>query len=283
MRGRVATTARLAEGSGPRGGSCHACSRGRETNRRHPGGGSGMARTGGRPTLAAVSSRGAEWSASAMEDEEPGRPLRPPRRSSGAASHLVGWSVASPRRPGPAARPAHLLADHAGRGRRPHTTGLGAEWLDGSWWFETGRSTRKGRNLERDPRCTLAVALDEFDLVVSGHRLGGDRPGDGGPAGRDLGRRRLAVPGRRVGTALTAEFSAPSAGKPPWHVYRITAGLGDGAVHGRARRSDPVRLLSSALEPARRGWAGRGSSSETPELRSAWVSPSTLSENGSQS
>ena len=24
------------------------------------------------------------------------------------------------------------------------------------------------------------------------------------------------------GTALTAEFSAPSAGKPPWHVYRIT-------------------------------------------------------------
>jgi hypothetical protein len=25
------------------------------------------------------------------------------------------------------------------------------------------------------------------------------------------------------GTALTAGFSAPSAGPPPWHVYRITA------------------------------------------------------------
>ena len=24
------------------------------------------------------------------------------------------------------------------------------------------------------------------------------------------------------GVALTAEFSAPSAGPPPWHVYRIT-------------------------------------------------------------
>jgi hypothetical protein len=24
-----------------------------------------------------------------------------------------------------------------------------------------------------------------------------------------------------TGTALTAEFSAPSAGPPPWHVYRI--------------------------------------------------------------
>ena len=23
------------------------------------------------------------------------------------------------------------------------------------------------------------------------------------------------------GTALTAEYSAPSAGKPPWHVYRL--------------------------------------------------------------
>ena len=25
-----------------------------------------------------------------------------------------------------------------------------------------------------------------------------------------------------TGTALTAEYSAPSAGPPPWHVYRIT-------------------------------------------------------------
>src|SRR3954468_22145724 len=48
----------------------------------------------------------------------------------------------------------------------PHTTGVGAEWHDGAWWFETGRGTRKGRNLARDPRCSLAVALHEFDLVV---------------------------------------------------------------------------------------------------------------------
>jgi hypothetical protein len=26
-----------------------------------------------------------------------------------------------------------------------------------------------------------------------------------------------------TGLALTAEFSAPSAGAPPWHVYRISA------------------------------------------------------------
>jgi pyridoxamine 5'-phosphate oxidase-like protein len=104
----------------------------------------------------------------------------------------------------------------------PHTTGVGGEWLDASWWFETGRRTRKGRNLERDPRCTLAVALQEFDLVVSGTaevvtdpatvaRLAQTWAAGGWPARVD-----------DSGIALTAEFSAPSAGKPPWHVYRIT-------------------------------------------------------------
>src|SRR5947199_5620225 len=50
----------------------------------------------------------------------------------------------------------------------PHVTGVGALWHDGSFWFETGRSTRKGRNVARDPRCTLSVAADTFDLVVEG-------------------------------------------------------------------------------------------------------------------
>jgi hypothetical protein len=42
------------------------------------------------------------------------------------------------------------------------------------------------------------------------------------PAPRTKGR---ATSNRRVdgsGTALTADFSAPSAGGPPWHVHRIT-------------------------------------------------------------
>src|SRR4051794_29792786 len=48
----------------------------------------------------------------------------------------------------------------------PHVTGIGALWAHDTFWFETGESTRKGRNLARDPRCTLSVAADEFDLVV---------------------------------------------------------------------------------------------------------------------
>jgi Pyridoxamine 5'-phosphate oxidase len=105
----------------------------------------------------------------------------------------------------------------------PHLTGVGAVWADGSFWFQTGEATRKGRNLARDARCTLSVATDEFDLVVDGeaHRvtdpalvadLASRWAAEGWPARVDAS-----------GIALTAEYSAPSAGPPPWSVYRLTA------------------------------------------------------------
>jgi hypothetical protein len=104
----------------------------------------------------------------------------------------------------------------------PHVTGVGALWVDGAFWFETGEHTRKGKNIARDPRCTLSVAADEFDLVVEGdaHRVME-------PATVTAMAERWAAAGwpARVddsGIALTAEFSAPSAGRPPWFVYRIT-------------------------------------------------------------
>ncbi len=103
----------------------------------------------------------------------------------------------------------------------PHVNGVGAMWEDGAFWFETGTSTRKARNIARDPRCSLSVATDEFDLVVEGRATKVTDPAivakmaavwaaEGWPARVD-----------ESGTALTAEYSAPSAGPPPWHVYRI--------------------------------------------------------------
>jgi len=56
----------------------------------------------------------------------------------------------------------------ATRGGRPHITGVGALWVDGAFWFETGEGTHKARNLARDPRCLLSVATQQFDLVVDG-------------------------------------------------------------------------------------------------------------------
>jgi Pyridoxamine 5'-phosphate oxidase len=103
----------------------------------------------------------------------------------------------------------------------PHMTGLGALWVSGAFYFTTGEKTRKGRNLARNPRCALSVGTEEFDLVVDGDAVLVDDPdvvadmaarwaAGGWPAGVDA-----------TGIALTAEYSAPSAGPPPWRVYRI--------------------------------------------------------------
>lgn len=103
----------------------------------------------------------------------------------------------------------------------PNVNGIGALWVDGTFWFETGPDSRKGRNLARDPRCTLSLATKEFDLVVEGvaervtdpatvARLAAVWAEGGWPCRPD-----------ETGEQLTAPFSAPSAGRPPWSVYRI--------------------------------------------------------------
>jgi PPOX class probable F420-dependent enzyme len=104
----------------------------------------------------------------------------------------------------------------------PHVTAVGALWVDGTFWFETGVTTRKGRNLARDPRCTLSVATDELDLVVEGEaHVVTDSATVAVMAAHWAEDWPCEVD--ESGTALTAEFSAPSAGPPPWHVYKITA------------------------------------------------------------
>ena len=105
----------------------------------------------------------------------------------------------------------------------PHVTGVGALWFDGTFWFETGAATRKGRNLARDPRCTLSLATREFDLVVSGDAA---KVTDADLVSTMAEQWNAAGWPARVdesGVALTAEYSAPSAGPPPWTIYRITA------------------------------------------------------------
>jgi PPOX class probable F420-dependent enzyme len=104
----------------------------------------------------------------------------------------------------------------------PHVTGVGALWVDGALWFESGKGTRKGRNLARDPRCTLSVAAHEFDLVVNGEaRIVTDASTVAAMAAR-WAAAGWPVGVDETGVALTAEFSAPSAGSPPWFVYRLT-------------------------------------------------------------
>lgn len=104
----------------------------------------------------------------------------------------------------------------------PHVTAVGALWVDGTFWFVTGERTRKGRNVARDPRCSMAVSVRESDLVLEG-----DAHQVADPSIVAAMAKRWAEGGwpcrvDDTGRALTAEYSAPSAGPPPWFVYRIT-------------------------------------------------------------
>ena len=103
----------------------------------------------------------------------------------------------------------------------PHLTGVGALWVDGAFWFETGDATRKARNLARDPRCSLSVATDDFDLVVEGAARKVTDPATVTAMARRWAEEGWPARVDDTGVALTAEFSAPSAGPPPWFVYRL--------------------------------------------------------------
>jgi hypothetical protein len=105
---------------------------------------------------------------------------------------------------------------------KPHVTGIGALWADGAFWFETGERTRKGRNLARDPRCTLSVALHDYDVIVEGTAARVTDPATVAKRAEQWAAEGWPCTVDESGTALTAPFSAPSAGPPPWLVYRLT-------------------------------------------------------------
>lgn len=104
----------------------------------------------------------------------------------------------------------------------PHVTGIGAIWFDGAYWVVSGRSVRKGRNLERDPRCSIAVATGDYDTVVDGRAELVTDPAAVARVATVLQDGGWPCEPDDSGTALTAPYSAPSAGPAPWHVYRVT-------------------------------------------------------------
>src|SRR2546429_2311651 len=50
----------------------------------------------------------------------------------------------------------------------PHVTAVGALWLDGTFWLQTGAGPREGRNVARDPRRSTAAAILDPDVVIEG-------------------------------------------------------------------------------------------------------------------
>jgi hypothetical protein len=103
---------------------------------------------------------------------------------------------------------------------RPHAAGIGALWLDGALYFSSGPGTRKARNLAANPACTISVRLEGLDLVLEGTAA---RVTDQATLEQAASLYRVGGwPAQVEGDAFTAPFSAPSAGPPPWHLYRFT-------------------------------------------------------------
>ncbi len=120
---------------------------------------------------------------------------------------------------------------------RPHSAGVGATWVDGALYFVSGPGTRKSRNLARDPSCSVSVGLPGIDLVLDGeaHRVTDESTLEALAAVYRTG----GWPASVDGDALTAPYSAPSAGPAPWHLYRLTLhtafGVATAEPHGATR------------------------------------------------
>jgi hypothetical protein len=124
-----------------------------------------------------------------------------------------------------------IFLSTATRDGRPHSTGVAAIFLDGDVYFISGPRTRKTRNLLANPHATMSMRLQDVDLVLTGTAR---RVTD------EAGLRRAADrfseqgwPAEPDGPDMTAPYGAPSAGPPPWHLFRFTfdtavaVGIGD--------------------------------------------------------
>jgi hypothetical protein len=134
-------------------------------------------------------------------------------------SSALAWSRARDALAAPAHTDRFFLGT-VGSDGRPHAAGVGALWSDGDFYVVSGPGTRKSRNLASNPACTISGALRGIDLVFEGEAA---RVTDGPTLERLAALYRAqGWPAEVEGDAFTAPYSAPSAGPPPWHLYRFT-------------------------------------------------------------
>lgn len=102
---------------------------------------------------------------------------------------------------------------------RPHTVPVLGVWWAGTFHFAAGEGTRKARNLAASPACVVTAHADPFDLVMEG-RAWPVRDEETARAVAAAYREKYGWdPEVRQGR-LWAE-GAPTAGPPPFTVYRV--------------------------------------------------------------
>lgn len=102
---------------------------------------------------------------------------------------------------------------------RPHLVGIGPTWYAGAMYFTSNLDALKSRHLAANPGCSIAAHLKGMDLVLEGTAAIVRDPAvlDAVAAQYRAG----GWPAEVADGALTAPYSAQSAGPPPWHLYRL--------------------------------------------------------------
>jgi nitroimidazol reductase NimA-like FMN-containing flavoprotein (pyridoxamine 5'-phosphate oxidase superfamily) len=132
------------------------------------------------------------------------------------------WAAARERLANPEPGRTYWLATVRPDGR-PHVRPLLGLWLDDAFYFITGETTRKGKNLASDPRCVItasSTALPALDVILEG---------DARKVIDDATLQRVAdAYGATMDWPLEVHDgsvvgpNAPTAGPPPYAVYELT-------------------------------------------------------------
>lgn len=117
-----------------------------------------------------------------------------------------------------AAYHVHWLATTRPDGR-PHLMPFGASYSDGRFYIVSGAGTQKSKDLAANPHCSIGFAAKDLHVIVEGEAR---RVTDEAKLKRiaELYASAGWTPTVRDG-AFWHEYSAPSAGPPPWNVYEF--------------------------------------------------------------
>jgi Pyridoxamine 5'-phosphate oxidase len=104
---------------------------------------------------------------------------------------------------------------------QPQVRPVLAVWVGDLLCTTSGARARKGRNLERDPHCSVAVLADDMQIAVEGmaSRVTND---DMLERVAEAYRSKYSWPVTVVNGAFDAPYGAPTAGPPPYQLYAIT-------------------------------------------------------------
>jgi hypothetical protein len=118
---------------------------------------------------------------------------------------------------------------------RPHTRPVLAVWTEDGLCTTSSRTAQKGRNLRRDPRCSVAILADDMHIVIEGQAT----PVGTGAMLEGVARAyrsKYDWPVTVVDGGFEAPYAAPAAGPAPYEPYQITPtivyGFGTGGTIG---------------------------------------------------